>query len=64
MPKIKNTPQSKASSLMLIIQAMGGHDPHVQNPILLSELIRSLYGLGLSVEGRKLALEAALGAGF
>ncbi|MBM08691.1 MAG: hypothetical protein CMF69_03835 [Magnetovibrio sp.] len=64
MPNTKHTPQGKASSIMLIIRAMGGHDPHAQNPIILAEIIRSLYSLGLPIEGRKLALEAALGAGF
>ena len=54
----------KAAAIMLIIQAMGGHEPHAQNPILLSEVIRSLYALGLESEARNLALEAALGAGL
>ena len=54
----------KAAAVMLIIQAMGGHEPHSQNPILLSEVIGNLYAMGLESEGRNLALEAALGAGL
>ena len=62
--KLDSGALGKAAAIMLIIQAMGGHEPHAQNPILLSEVIGSLYALGLESEGRNLALEVALGAGL
>ena len=62
--KLDNGVFGKAASIMLLIQAMGGHEPHAQNPIVLAEIIRNLYMLGLKTEARNLALEAALGAGL
>ncbi len=54
----------KAARVLLFTWAMGSGEPGAQNPIVLAEVIHGLMTLGLPAEARRLAIEAALGAGL